>query len=164
MQPRSSFDRACFFIQVSGDGKLPMTAATPGNNAATGYDNLILYLVSAQTNLNFSLSNNSDILSQESGSTVKHINWNVPSCISPGAYNVSNKSFTHVVYWIRGALYTDDPIRRLSHQQSRLLHHYTRSYPDQQPSSVRAMHRRCQRARESAPAILAFTSKPSHPE
>ncbi|KZP31192.1 hypothetical protein FIBSPDRAFT_925905 [Athelia psychrophila] len=83
-------------IDVSGDGKLPMSAVTPGNNAATGYDNLNLYLVSVQTNLNISVTNNTDILTQESGSTVKHINWNVPSCITPGVYNLTVYEGSHI--------------------------------------------------------------------
>jgi len=83
-------------IDVSGDGKLPMADVTPGNNAATGYDNLNLFLVSAQTKLNISVTNGTNILTQESGSTVKHVNWNVPDCITPGAYNLTVYEGSHI--------------------------------------------------------------------
>jgi len=74
--------------QVSGDGKLPQSASVPGNGGQSGYDGLDLYLVSGQTNTNVTVSNNSDILKQEPGSTVKHLNWPIPSCVSSGQYNV----------------------------------------------------------------------------
>jgi len=83
-------------IDVSGDGKLAMSDVIPGNNAATGYDNLNLYLVSAQTKFNISVTNGTNILTQESGSTVKHVNWNVPSCITPGAYNLTVYEGSHI--------------------------------------------------------------------
>lgn len=52
-----------------------VTSIAPGNNAsAAGYDNPNFYLFSVQTNLKGSVTNSTDVLPQESGSTVKHVN------------------------------------------------------------------------------------------
>ncbi|KAA1468183.1 hypothetical protein DENSPDRAFT_377656 [Dentipellis sp. KUC8613] len=74
--------------QVSGDGKLPPQAAIPGSNLATGFDSLELYLVSTQTGVNFTVSSGPGYLTQESGSTVKHLNFPLPNCVAAGQYNV----------------------------------------------------------------------------
>jgi hypothetical protein len=75
--------------QVSGNGQLE-------NSGQNGYDGLDLYLVSAQTNTNITVSNNSDILNQEPGGTVKHLNWQIPGCISSGQYNVGQILLQHI--------------------------------------------------------------------
>lgn len=76
-------------LQLSGDGKIAQSAFIPGSGASNRYDSLEIYLVSAQTGSNFTVSNGTGFLTQESGSTVKHLNFALPSCISPGVYNVS---------------------------------------------------------------------------
>lgn len=76
-------------IDVSGNGQLPVSASVPGNSGKTGYDGLDIYLVSSQTNTNVTVSYDSGILKDESGSTVKHLNWQMPSCLSSGEYNLT---------------------------------------------------------------------------
>lgn len=73
-------------IQLSGDGKIPQSSFVPGSNADTRYDFFEIYLVSPS--FNFTVSNGSTILSQESGSTVKHLNFPLPTCVEAGSYNV----------------------------------------------------------------------------
>lgn len=82
-------------MQVSGNGKLPLSASVPGNSGDNGYDGLDLYLVSSQTNTNLTVSFNSSILKRESGSAVKHLNWPIPSCIAAGQYNVCYDRLTY---------------------------------------------------------------------
>lgn len=74
--------------QLSGDGKVPQSAFIPGSGASTGYDLLEIYLVSSQLGVNYTVSNATDFLEQEPGSTVKHLNWPIPNCVSSGSYNV----------------------------------------------------------------------------
>ena len=117
--------------QVSGDGQLPIEASAPANSGPTGYDGLDIYLVSAQTNTNMTVSNHSDILKQEPGSTVKHLNWPIPSCISAGQYNVC----ASIVVNFRSLTChcaIVDTLRVCSYQRHILLHHYTRPRPDRQ--------------------------------
>ena len=72
--------------QLSGDGKITdQDAFIPGSNLNTRYDFLEIYLVSPQANFTVA---NSSILSQEPGSTVKHLNWPIPTCVNAGSYNV----------------------------------------------------------------------------
>lgn len=47
-----------------------------------------MYLVSSQANVNLTVSSGPAFLSQESGSTVKHLNWPLPNCLVQGLYNV----------------------------------------------------------------------------
>lgn len=75
-------------LKISGDGKLQSSAAIPGSNLPTRFDGLEIFLVSSQTNVNITVSTGPGLLTQESGSTVKHLNWPIPTCISPGQYNV----------------------------------------------------------------------------
>lgn len=63
---------------------------------ATRYNSLELYLVSAQMNINLTVSNGPGLLTQEPGSTVKHLNWPIPPCVPAGDYNVRS---TSVVWW-----------------------------------------------------------------
>lgn len=77
-------------IDVSGNGKLSSAARLPGSGLPTSFDSLEIYLVSSQTNLNLTVSSGPGLLTQESGSTVKHLDFSISSCIPPGAYNVSS--------------------------------------------------------------------------
>ena len=97
-------------IDVSGDGRLS-TQPPADPNAATGLYNVTLFLTSAVTGLNLTISNGTSagwrngtdqpvafscptatvdgtlnagcepVLQQESGSTVKHVNWAWPDCL-----------------------------------------------------------------------------------
>jgi hypothetical protein len=93
-------------LDISGDGKLPV----PPRNIAdplTQVFNFTLFLTSTITQKNFTISNLTtstppfaDILDQESGQTVKHINFEWPECLvgdnnedegstARGDYNIS---------------------------------------------------------------------------
>jgi hypothetical protein len=74
--------------QISGNGHLESAASIPGSGLGTRFDLLEIYLVSAQTGLNLTVSDGTGLLTQESGSTVKHLNYNVSACVPPGEYNV----------------------------------------------------------------------------
>lgn len=76
--------------QISGDGHLDLSASIPGSDKSTRFDSLEIYLVSYQTKQNITVSNGTELLTQEQGSTVKHWNFNVSTCIPPGNYNVSS--------------------------------------------------------------------------
>ncbi|KAF7367216.1 hypothetical protein MSAN_00783400 [Mycena sanguinolenta] len=56
-------------IDVSGDGKLPASASSNSSDS-THFEGPSLLL-------------------NESGSTVKHLNWNIPTCIPAGNYNLT---------------------------------------------------------------------------
>ena len=71
------------YLEVSGDGQLSKTSAT-------GFDSMAIFLVSADTGLNLTVSDDPGLLTQEPGSTVKHLNWPTPACLTPGSYNVGN--------------------------------------------------------------------------
>lgn len=47
--------------------------------------------------MNMTVANNSSILKQEPGSTVKHLNWPIPACLPAGPYNVSIVADYHVL-------------------------------------------------------------------
>lgn len=66
--------------KVSGDGKLAQMQDT-------SLDLLEIYLVSSDTKTNFTVTQGTQFLSAETGS-VRHLNWDVPTCIAPGNYNV----------------------------------------------------------------------------
>ncbi|OCK76402.1 hypothetical protein K432DRAFT_360417 [Lepidopterella palustris CBS 459.81] len=94
-------------LDISGDGRLPQ----PPNNAdpLTQIFNITLFLTSVTLSKNFTISNGTGtlpplapILAQEPGSTVKHVNFEWPDCLSGsggsdqnganssrGAYNIS---------------------------------------------------------------------------
>ncbi|KAJ7102132.1 hypothetical protein B0H15DRAFT_313293 [Mycena belliarum] len=76
-------------LDVSGNGKLPPAATLPGSGLDTSYESLEIYLVSAQTNINITVSSGPAFLTGESGSTVKHLNWPIPSCVPAGDYNLT---------------------------------------------------------------------------
>ncbi|KAJ7139925.1 hypothetical protein C8R44DRAFT_318184 [Mycena epipterygia] len=76
-------------LDVSGDGKLSPSASLPGSGLATSYNSLEIYLVSSQTNINMTVTSGPAFLTGESGSTVKHLNWPIPTCIPDGNYNLT---------------------------------------------------------------------------
>ncbi|OSD01577.1 hypothetical protein PYCCODRAFT_1436184 [Trametes coccinea BRFM310] len=83
-------------IDVSGDGKLDQSASIPGSDEATRFDSLEIYLVSYQTKQNLTVSSGPGLLTQEQGSTVKHWNYNVSTCIPPGSYNLTFYEASHI--------------------------------------------------------------------
>ncbi|KAI0079574.1 hypothetical protein K474DRAFT_1591678 [Panus rudis PR-1116 ss-1] len=83
-------------IDVSGNGKLLQAASFPNSGLSTSFDSLEVYLVSFQTSLNLTVSSGPGLLSQESGSTVKHINWPIPACVPSGLYNLTIYEGSHI--------------------------------------------------------------------
>ncbi|KAI0051758.1 hypothetical protein FA95DRAFT_1484931 [Auriscalpium vulgare] len=83
-------------LDISGNGKLPQAAATPGAGLATGFDLLELYLISTQAKLNLTISNGTGLLTQEPGSTVKHLDFALPNCVAAGAYNFTVYETSHI--------------------------------------------------------------------
>ena len=75
-------------IQISGDGHLDQKASVPGSGEATRFDSLEVYLVSYPGQLNLTVSAGPDLLTREQGSTVKHFDYNVSTCVPAGTYNV----------------------------------------------------------------------------
>lgn len=99
-------------IDVSGDGRLPLPPYAP--DVETGLFNITLFLTSYTTGLNLTISNGTtagwvnrsaeppefgcnsrsspgfqnagcqEVMLQESGSTVKHVNWVWPDCLVGG--------------------------------------------------------------------------------
>ncbi|KAJ3719748.1 hypothetical protein C8R42DRAFT_671653 [Lentinula raphanica] len=76
-------------IDISGDGRLNSDASNPNSTASTHFSLLEIYLVSSETSLNITVSNGTGLLTQEPGSTVKHLNWDVPTCVTAGSYNLT---------------------------------------------------------------------------
>ncbi|EIW86582.1 hypothetical protein CONPUDRAFT_161305 [Coniophora puteana RWD-64-598 SS2] len=76
-------------VDVSGDGALPIAAQGPGSNLPTRFQELQIYLVSYDTNLNMTITNGTSLLTQEVGSPVKHLNWTIPSTLPSGNYNLT---------------------------------------------------------------------------
>ncbi|KAI8998693.1 hypothetical protein BD414DRAFT_475797 [Trametes punicea] len=83
-------------IDISGDGKLDQSASIPGSDKPTRFDSLEIYLVSYQTKLNLTVSSGPGLLAQEQGSTVKHLSYNVSTCIPPGSYNLTFYEASHI--------------------------------------------------------------------
>ncbi|KAI0336467.1 hypothetical protein GY45DRAFT_1266160 [Cubamyces sp. BRFM 1775] len=83
-------------IDISGDGKLDQSASIPGSDKSTRFDSLEIYLVSYQTKLNLTVSSGPGLLTQEQGSTVKHWNYNVSTCIPAGPYNLTFYEASHI--------------------------------------------------------------------
>ncbi|KAL5535317.1 hypothetical protein ACEPAF_3411 [Sanghuangporus sanghuang] len=94
--PQHAGSNLVISVELSGDGKIDQSLFVPGSGAPTRYDSLEIYLVSAQTRSNFTVSNGSTLLTQEPGSTVKHLNWPLPSCMSPGIYNLTYYESSHI--------------------------------------------------------------------
>ncbi|KAJ6519622.1 hypothetical protein C8R45DRAFT_952129 [Mycena sanguinolenta] len=76
-------------VDVSGNGQLPAAASLPNSGYSTGFTSLEIYLISGETNINMTVSPSSALLSGESGSTVKHLNWPIPTCMPAGNYNLT---------------------------------------------------------------------------
>jgi len=76
-------------VDISGDGQLSSSASDPNSTLSTHFSLLEIYLVSSETSENLTVSSGPGLLTQEPGSTVKHLNWNVPTCIQPGNYNLT---------------------------------------------------------------------------
>ncbi|KAH8835201.1 hypothetical protein DL96DRAFT_1573297 [Flagelloscypha sp. PMI_526] len=101
-------------IEVSGNGKIPVSAAVPGSGIPTRFDLLEvsslslkppdisplipseIYLTSLETNTNLTISSGPSLLQNEATSSVKHIDYLVPDCIQPGNYNVTFYESSHV--------------------------------------------------------------------
>ncbi|KAI0670444.1 hypothetical protein C8Q78DRAFT_1070040 [Trametes maxima] len=83
-------------IDISGDGKLDQSASVPGSDKSTRYDSLEIYLVSHKMKLNLTVSSGPELLTQEQGSTVKHWNFNVSTCIPAGSYNLTFYEGSHI--------------------------------------------------------------------
>ncbi|KAM5535212.1 hypothetical protein V8D89_011148 [Ganoderma adspersum] len=83
-------------IDISGDGHLDQSASIPGSDKSTRFDSLEIYLVSYQTKQNITVSNGTELLTQERGSTVKHWNFNVSTCIPTGNYNLTFYEASHI--------------------------------------------------------------------
>lgn len=81
-------------LDVSGDGKLPVPPR-PLNDPLTQVFNFTIFLTSIAMQKNFTISNITtstppfaDIMNQESGQTVKHINFEWPECLVGDGNNV----------------------------------------------------------------------------
>jgi hypothetical protein len=85
-------------IDISGNGHLDAKASIPGSDLETRFDLLEIYLVSAQTGLNLTVSEGPGLLTQGSGSTVKHLDFALSRCIPSGNYNVRSPSFDLFTY------------------------------------------------------------------
>ncbi|KAI0807375.1 hypothetical protein C8Q74DRAFT_1362886 [Fomes fomentarius] len=83
-------------IDVSGDGHLAQSASSPGNDESTRFESLEIYLVSYETKQNITVSSGLDLLNREQGSTVKHWDFNVSTCIPAGNYNLTFYEASHI--------------------------------------------------------------------
>jgi hypothetical protein len=95
-------------LDVTANGKLPLPPQLADDSPSRIY-NITLFLYSYDARKNYTISNGTagagnaslgNILGQEPGSTVKHVNWVWPSCLvgnggsggDRGGYNVSKSS------------------------------------------------------------------------
>ncbi|EJD35388.1 hypothetical protein AURDEDRAFT_130656 [Auricularia subglabra TFB-10046 SS5] len=69
-------------IDVSGNGNLDAA----GNSRFVSLD---IYFVSADVSVNVTVSYDAGLLDSEPGSTVKHLDFNVPECLPAGNYNLT---------------------------------------------------------------------------
>ncbi|OAX44759.1 hypothetical protein K503DRAFT_861051 [Rhizopogon vinicolor AM-OR11-026] len=76
-------------IDVSGNGKLSQSAQVPGSSLSTRFEGLQIFLISDSIEFNMTISDGNTLLYQESGSTVKHVTWTIPSCTPSGNYNIT---------------------------------------------------------------------------
>lgn len=103
----STIDNLHVAIDVSTNGKMPLPPYA--SDSPTKIFNVTMFLSSYTTGRNFTISNGTattnnaslgEIMTQEPGSTVKHVNWIWPDCLvgngqpsssgsDRGAYNVS---------------------------------------------------------------------------
>ncbi|CDO72358.1 hypothetical protein BN946_scf184977.g55 [Trametes cinnabarina] len=64
-------------------------------NTGLSLDLLEVYLVSSDPHANITVSSGPQLLSQEPGSDVKHIQWSVPTCLQTGFYNLTLYETSH---------------------------------------------------------------------
>ncbi|KAH7915380.1 hypothetical protein BJ138DRAFT_1122741 [Hygrophoropsis aurantiaca] len=76
-------------IDVSGDGRLSQSAQVPGSTLSTRFEELQIFLVSYGNNYNATVSTGPGLLTQESGSTVKHLTFTIPQCTPSGQYELT---------------------------------------------------------------------------
>jgi len=76
-------------IAVGGNqGQIQNFSPGSSSSSGTGYDNLELFLISSQHNINISVA--TDILDQDqNGGNVKHVDYQIPTCVPSGNYNLS---------------------------------------------------------------------------
>ncbi|KAG9083419.1 hypothetical protein FS749_006047, partial [Ceratobasidium sp. UAMH 11750] len=74
-------------VDVSGNGRLPPGASVPGSVLPTAFISLNIFLISSQTKTNVTVTSGPQFLAGEPGSTVKHLNFAIPSCLKTGDYN-----------------------------------------------------------------------------
>jgi len=75
-------------ITVGGSqGQLKDFAPGASSSSGTGYDNLELFLISSSSNINITVASN--ILTQQQGSNVKHVDYDIPTCVTSGSYNLT---------------------------------------------------------------------------
>ncbi|KAH9857897.1 hypothetical protein C2E23DRAFT_152952 [Lenzites betulinus] len=77
----------------ASDVSIDVSAAS---GTTAGIDLLEVYLVSATQQKNLTVSSGPQLLSQEPGSTVKHIHWTVPTCLQTGAFNLTLYETSHI--------------------------------------------------------------------
>ncbi|PVF97589.1 hypothetical protein CPB86DRAFT_420808 [Serendipita vermifera] len=73
-------------VDVSGNGKMPQDSYGPNSTSPTGFISLSIYLVSDNKNVTVVDGSTGSFLAGEVGSTVKHLNFVVPNCLSEGRY------------------------------------------------------------------------------
>ncbi|KAL1749044.1 hypothetical protein HDZ31DRAFT_28312 [Schizophyllum fasciatum] len=77
-------------VPSSSPSQPSKTFSTP-----TRFDLLEIYLVSAQTGMNYTVASGPGLLQSEDGS-VRHLNWPIPACTKPGDYNLTFYESSHV--------------------------------------------------------------------
>lgn len=75
-------------VDVSGNGRLPQGSWGPNSTLPSGFISLSIYLVSGSQNVTVVDGTTGGFLAGEPGSTVKHLNYVVPSCLPEGDYDV----------------------------------------------------------------------------
>lgn len=74
-------------VDVSGNGQLPQASWGPNSTLPSGFISLSIYLVSGDQNVTVVDGTTGAFLAGEPGSTVKHLNYAVPSCLPAGNYD-----------------------------------------------------------------------------
>jgi hypothetical protein len=76
-------------IDISGDGALPWPYPNDPQDQATIILNMTVFMISEDKKVNITVQDEG-VITQEPGSTVKHLNWMIPNC-TPGSgdYQVS---------------------------------------------------------------------------
>lgn len=73
--------------QASGNGKLEMLPNT-------GFISINIFLISSTIGVNVTVSTGPSLIDGEPSSTVKHLDWLIPSCLPSGNYNVRSFNST----------------------------------------------------------------------